>query len=826
MKKLFILIFLILTLLTSPTQAEFLSDVIVTSSNAIWTDSRAYNTLNDAITAVGANERTIVIVNQQTVTTLTVPANVTLKFERDGSIANSAQLTINTRNIIASNRQIFTGAGDIDFATGSVIKSGWFSSFIEAVNQTSDDELTLIVSKQDYITADAAVGNSVTLKWESTRNRLIANSGFELSNISKIEAGDYQLFAGAGDFDFVDGTSLNLSWFNRLRSVLTWVENENVTVIVPGENIVDYSDTTTSNISFDFNSRQGSFNISVGQTLTIYSPSNIQAAPIQQIFTGGKAVLFTNSSGVLSTGWFTGIPDGSTDNTDDFQAAIDSCPSNGSRIYTPGHSSNYIVSNLLIYKPLIWYGDAHGTFITAKSDATGYMVHIDGGDANATVHWHNALQGQLYNVVIRDMMFCGNMRTSSIGAIHADTIDHVNIQNMFIEDFQRESLKFTSVRESTIENVRTRWCGNKTGDRAGYPNVNLDDDGSGVDSNNNIYFNKFFSVYAVGDHVWLDTANGEPYNVRKIFFDQCFFHGLVDAVDAGGAAPNPFLITFTTAQKAFRIFDVGTVEDVTLAGCQVTSLGVQTAGFKIATGSNGNPTNFRISNSTISGRYSTAVGADAANDIVIYASAGVIFLNGNYISGSGQALANNLYINGAALSIGTDNYLSGTGPYINNQAYATKLDTDNNNSFWNYQGAQVRGFGDLQVAYRANLQAMWIRSATTELTLSGATTSWNSSLPAGTIILGVTARVTELITGATSFDVGVSGGDTDLFLDGVAVAAGTTADLEDANASFTAPFVNSSLGTILVTAVGGTVSFSAGKVRLTVFYIDLTSPTS
>ena len=66
-------------------------------------------------TVTSKSDGTIVIANAHTVTALTVPANVTLKFERDGSITNSGQLTINTKNIIADDHQIFTGTGDIDF---------------------------------------------------------------------------------------------------------------------------------------------------------------------------------------------------------------------------------------------------------------------------------------------------------------------------------------------------------------------------------------------------------------------------------------------------------------------------------------------------------------------------------------------------------------------------------------------------------------------------------------------------------------------------------------------------------------------------------------
>jgi len=118
-----------------------------------------------------------------------------------------------------------------------------------------------------------------------------------------------------------------------------------------------------------------------------------------------------------------------------------------------------------------------------------------------------------------------------------------------------------------------------------------------------------------------------------------------------------------------------------------------------------------------------------------------------------------------------------------------------------------------------------ILNKTTELTsMSGATVTWTNAIPAGSMVLGVTARVTLLITGATSFDVGISGGDTDLFLDGIAVALNTTGDLANSNAALTTPIIYQAATSILVTAVGS--DFTAGSLRLTLHYIDLVAATS
>lgn len=265
--KIFLFSIVLILSITTGLRAEFFSDVIVTGTNAIWTDSRAYTNLPAAINAVGGLQRTIVIASQQSVGNMTIPANVTLKFERDGAIINSGQLTINTKNILAENRQIFAGAGDIDFASGSVLKSGWFSTFERAIDVTSDDTVTMLVTKAQTLTTTTALGNNVTLKWESPGNILTVNAGVTISNIGQVVAGNYQLFAGAGNFRFRDGTILDLSWFAHLRSAISHISTNRITLRASGVNVVDYSDAILSNITLDMDSMSGQFSITPGATL-------------------------------------------------------------------------------------------------------------------------------------------------------------------------------------------------------------------------------------------------------------------------------------------------------------------------------------------------------------------------------------------------------------------------------------------------------------------------------------------------------------------------------------------------------------------------------
>ena len=284
-------ILLSLLLITSTVYADYMADLVITGTSGIWTDSRSFTDLATAISTIGIDEVDLYISEEESVTTLTIPSNVRLHFVKSGAINNSSQLIINCKSIDAPNKQIFTGVGDIDFVQGSYVKSSWFNDLETAIDLTNDDYLTLEISDQAYLAGDASVGNNATLKFTSTVNKIIVNSGITLSNVHSIEAGLYQIFAGAGDIDFTDGTTLQLDWFRSLRSLTTWVESENVKVIVNGSNTVDYSQTSPQNIVYDLTN--GSFAISNGITLTVFSRYNLLCGNNNDIATGLGTLAFT-----------------------------------------------------------------------------------------------------------------------------------------------------------------------------------------------------------------------------------------------------------------------------------------------------------------------------------------------------------------------------------------------------------------------------------------------------------------------------------------------------------------------------------------------------
>ena len=119
-----------------------------------------------------------------------------------------------------------------------------------------------------------------------------------------------------------------------------------------------------------------------------------------------------------------------------------------------------------------------------------------------------------------------------------------------------------------------------------------------------------------------------------------------------------------------------------------------------------------------------------------------------------------------------------------------------------------------------NSAGVFIKARTTELTLSGATTTWTVGIPAG-LLLGVSGVVTTLITGASGYQVGVSG-DAARFADMNTLTVG--AQFTPANQAVTETFPRfySTATNVVVTAK--TSNFTGGKLRLFLTYIAYAAP--
>lgn len=136
------------------------------------------------------------------------------------------------------------------------------------------------------------------------------------------------------------------------------------------------------------------------------------------------------------------------------------------------------------------------------------------------------------------------------------------------------------------------------------------------------------------------------------------------------------------------------------------------------------------------------------------------------------------------------------------------------------------GAGQVSIGYSSNTsgnsQSTNIKVTSTLLTIaSGTVTStWSNGIPANSIVIGISSRVTTVIpSAATNYSVGI-GGATTRYTNASLVAAGTThPGTNDGLRAYTT-------ATDVIVTTDGNPSDNTGRIRLTVHYIDITPPTS
>lgn len=143
--------------------------------------------------------------------------------------------------------------------------------------------------------------------------------------------------------------------------------------------------------------------------------------------------------------------------------------------------------------------------------------------------------------------------------------------------------------------------------------------------------------------------------------------------------------------------------------------------------------------------------------------------------------------------------------------------------------AKIRTAGSFQLGLFSG--GYWTDSYATELVTIAAAASTDTTidLPADSIIMAVTARVTTVIPTATSFSIG-DPTTAARFKSGVSTAANTTAVGIDhwsgAVSTLAAGPSQASAAKVRLTMAGGTPAANTGRVRVTIFYRQFVAPTS
>ena len=94
-------------------------------------------------------------------------------------------------------------------------------------------------------------------------------------------------------------------------------------------------------------------------------------------------------------------------------------------------------------------------------------------------------------------------------------------------------------------------------------------------------------------------------------------------------------------------------------------------------------------------------------------------------------------------------------------------------------------------------------------------------VPAQSVVLNAGYEVTATITGDVTIDLGVTGIDADVFVDGAVLAAATTVGTFAQNAAAYQPVVLGAADTVDLLISASTTAISAGKVRVWALVVDV-----
>jgi hypothetical protein len=688
-----------------------------------------------------------------------------------------------------------------------------------ALTKVSTNERTL------YVPVPITVADSPTILSTTAlvfgRDGRITVGGAQTLTIetTSIKAFNRQVFGTTGTITFADNTELRSSWFGGLVNAVSMIGIDNVSLTQDRDETLVANLTTPTTLILKFINNAILSDDANDADLTISGP--IIAAPDQQIFDWG------NGSGDV-LGIKTRYPEwwgisGTTDETQ-VQQAIDAYA--GGAVVLSADGYTLTTAGITLSDADMYFGcpGSKRCVITTAAD-------IDAITISARIICENV-----------GVVNTGSSTKSGFALI--DGAKNGEYVNTWAQDF-KYNRSFTSIASPGIayNEFRHHYSGS---DVAGGSEFYMNVSGTGW-----INENKFFGGNGHATNGCLSaTLVGNNNEFRGTSFENSESSPDFFAVEEGGTN----LIDgarFEMSCNGIRIIN-GSANQIRMS--RVINNHWATTGVELVLKTGRVKTDTLGEQITFNGYFST--GSRGSSTVDVESSLKVVSIadtDGFYVGCTvvlDEGNANEEWNTVASVSDGVSITL--TKNLNNTHAIAVVCDTmglaygvlsrpqgkEFSTQIWAYGQpvAEVNGlsdpprfasYGEVGLLDPFNAQRIDIKSRTTELTaMSCATITWAGAIGAGEIIVGISARVITLIEGATSFDVGESGSDTDLYLDGVLVAKDTTGDIADSNATFTGPKAYQSGVNVLVTAVGGAANFSAGALRLTIYYIELTPPTS
>lgn len=588
--------------------------------------------------------------------------------------------------------------------------------------------------------------------------------------------------------------------------------NEAILFLSPGTWTISANVTLTSNIYLQI-APGATITVSSG-TFTIYSPENVLASPRQTIFSG--TVAFT-SGGTVYPDWWGADSTGASDAYTAIAAAVTSLTTNSLGGIVHLNYGTYRIDTSVTYytnandaKGIIFEGEGPNNTII-DSRVSGYAFDLRGVTTySGTTELYQRGSG------VRRMKIT---TTSDPG-----TADGIRMESQWF--FELSDLYITGMSGNGIE-LLSKKGSFATGD---YSLIY-----QGHVSQVFIYDMAGYGVLTIPDNTASDW-----YPIYDTTFDNL----VTTLCDDGGVRGAFKYCTFRSCEMHYNGKDDGTDGagvwlDIDLSGSWNTSF--------INCYMDGNKMFNILADSAHQCRFVGTKHTQQASHEVVGNNVPDKFVSiGNDTATPISCLFEQERFNCAAADTGLTVYSVGSNasytrildPYIINlNASGTALSNSGTSTTYMYQGKLLQYSADietqgsgayLQASYSASGGIGSLRTEEVEQDVSddAGTSTWANAIPAGSVVLGVGARVTTAVEGCTSIDIG-DGTTADLFVDGMAVAEGTTANLANAAAATVAnlPKVYRGTTNIVLTAVGGAADFSAGVVKITLVYMYISAPT-
>lgn len=204
-----------------------------------------------------------------------------------------------------------------------------------------------------------------------------------------------------------------------------------------------------------------------------------------------------------------GCPGGTSDDSSTFHAMLAAVPT-GSRILLA--NTRYTIKTGGVYnKQISLEGSGPRTEIYFNPTVAGTtMLRFD--PTGSTVADRNE-EGQLYGPTIRNLRILGK-REILAHALHFYRCDNVCIENVFVEGIAGSSVYLDRSRETHINGLRTRFCGNQDNQ---IPDINIVSIEGSADTSNYQLWENITCVYPFWTGVYL-------YNADQIYFTNLFIH--------------------------------------------------------------------------------------------------------------------------------------------------------------------------------------------------------------------------------------------------------------------------------------------------------------